>query len=93
MNVKPLGDRILIKIKESETKTAGGIIFPQPPRKNPVGVSSLWEPTRCYQVKAGEIMYTIPGPISVGGPSTSSSRCPISRVLEYSKPTDTKRTA
>lgn len=29
MNVKPLGDRILIKIKESETKTAGGIIIPQ----------------------------------------------------------------
>ncbi len=29
MNVKPLGDRVLIKIQESETKTAGGIIIPQ----------------------------------------------------------------
>lgn len=29
MNVKPLGDRVLIKVKESETKTAGGIIIPQ----------------------------------------------------------------
>jgi chaperonin GroES len=29
MKVKPLGDRILIKIQESENKTAGGIIIPQ----------------------------------------------------------------
>jgi len=29
MKVKPLGDRVLIKIQESETKTAGGIIIPQ----------------------------------------------------------------
>jgi Co-chaperonin GroES (HSP10) len=29
MKVKPLGDRILIKIQESETKSAGGIIIPQ----------------------------------------------------------------
>ncbi|MCX7024312.1 MAG: co-chaperone GroES [Spirochaetes bacterium] len=29
MKVKPVGDRVLIKIQESETKTAGGIIIPQ----------------------------------------------------------------
>jgi len=29
MKVKPLGDRILIKIQEGENKTAGGIIIPQ----------------------------------------------------------------
>ncbi len=29
MNVKPIGDRVLVKIKESETRTAGGIIIPQ----------------------------------------------------------------
>ena len=29
MKVKPLGDRILIKIQESESKTASGIIIPQ----------------------------------------------------------------
>lgn len=29
MKVKPLGDRVLIKIQESEAKTAGGIIIPQ----------------------------------------------------------------
>lgn len=29
MKIKPLGDRVLIKVQESETKTAGGIIIPQ----------------------------------------------------------------
>jgi chaperonin GroES len=29
MKVKPLGDRVLIKITESESKTASGIIIPQ----------------------------------------------------------------
>ncbi|MGA2546114.1 MAG: co-chaperone GroES [Rectinemataceae bacterium] len=29
MKVKPLGDRVLIKIQESEGKTASGIIIPQ----------------------------------------------------------------
>ncbi|HRY54007.1 MAG TPA: co-chaperone GroES [Spirochaetia bacterium] len=29
MKVKPCGDRVLVKIQESEAKTAGGIIIPQ----------------------------------------------------------------
>ncbi|HOJ65142.1 MAG TPA: co-chaperone GroES [Spirochaetota bacterium] len=29
MNVKPLGERLLILIKTSEEKTAGGIVIPQ----------------------------------------------------------------
>jgi chaperonin GroES len=29
MKVKPLGDRILVKMQEMETKTAGGILIPQ----------------------------------------------------------------
>jgi chaperonin GroES len=29
MKVKPLGDRVLVKIQESESKTASGIIIPQ----------------------------------------------------------------
>jgi chaperonin GroES len=29
MKVKPLGDRILIKVQEGESKTASGIIIPQ----------------------------------------------------------------
>jgi len=29
MNIKPLGDHILIKVKEKEEKTKGGIILPE----------------------------------------------------------------
>lgn len=29
MKVSPLGDRVLIKVQEGDTKTAGGIIIPQ----------------------------------------------------------------
>jgi chaperonin GroES len=29
MKVKPLADRVLIKVEEGETKTTGGIIIPQ----------------------------------------------------------------
>ncbi len=29
MKVNPLGDRVLIKVQESDSKTAGGIIIPQ----------------------------------------------------------------
>jgi chaperonin GroES len=29
MKVKPIGDRILVKLVEMETKTAGGILIPQ----------------------------------------------------------------
>jgi chaperonin GroES len=29
MKVKPLGERVLIKVQEGESKTAGGIIIPQ----------------------------------------------------------------
>ncbi|MBN1410784.1 MAG: co-chaperone GroES [Spirochaetales bacterium] len=29
MNIKPIGDRVLVKIQEGESKTAGGIYIPQ----------------------------------------------------------------
>lgn len=29
MAIRPIGDRVLIKVKESETKTSGGIVIPQ----------------------------------------------------------------
>jgi len=60
MNVKPLGDRILIKIKESETKTAGGIIIPQTAQeKTQTGVVvAVGTDTDVIKVKAGdEVMY------------------------------------
>lgn len=60
MNVKPLGDRVLIKIKESETKTAGGIIIPQTAQeKTQTGVVvSVGTDADVIKVKAGdEVMY------------------------------------
>ncbi|MDR0423605.1 MAG: co-chaperone GroES, partial [Rickettsiales bacterium] len=39
MNIKPLYDKVLIKRKEAETKTAGGIIIPDTSKEKPsVGV-------------------------------------------------------
>ena len=29
MAIKPIGERVLIKVKESETKTSGGLVIPQ----------------------------------------------------------------
>lgn len=60
MNVKPLGDRILIKIKESETKTAGGIIIPQTAQeKTQTGVVvAVGTDKDVIKVKEGdEVMY------------------------------------
>ena len=33
--VKPLGDRIFIKVSESEEKTAGGILLPDTAKEKP----------------------------------------------------------
>lgn len=35
MNVKPLGDRILVKRLEAETKTSGGIYLPESAKEKP----------------------------------------------------------
>ncbi|HBD93574.1 MAG: co-chaperone GroES [Spirochaetes bacterium GWF1_31_7] len=29
MAIRPIGDRVLIKVKDSETKTSGGLVIPQ----------------------------------------------------------------
>jgi len=60
MNVKPLGDRVLVKIKESETKTAGGIIIPQTAQeKTQTGiVVAVGTDADAIKVKVGdEVMY------------------------------------
>jgi chaperonin GroES len=60
MNVKPLGDRVLVKIKESETKTAGGIIIPQTAQeKTQTGVVvAVGTDSDAIKVKVGdEVMY------------------------------------
>ncbi len=60
MNVKPLGDRVLIKVRESETKTAGGIIIPQTAQeKTQTGaVVAIGTDTEVIKVKVGDqVMY------------------------------------
>lgn len=60
MNVKPLGDRVLVKIEESESKSAGGIIIPQTAQeKTQTGtVVSIGTDTEVIKVKAGDkVMY------------------------------------
>jgi chaperonin GroES len=60
MKVSPLGDRVLIKIQESDTKTAGGIIIPQTAQeKTQTGVVvSIGTDTEVIKVKVGDkVMY------------------------------------
>ena len=60
MNVKPLGDRVLIRIKESESKSAGGIIIPQTAQeKTQTGmVVAIGTDTEVIKVKENdEVMY------------------------------------
>ena len=60
MKVKPLGDRVLIKIQESETKTAGGIIIPQTAQeKTQTGVVvAIGTDTEVIKVKENDkVMY------------------------------------
>ena len=60
MKVKPLADRVLIKMEKSETKSAGGIIIPDTAQeKTQTGVvSEVGDDTEVIKVKAGQkIMY------------------------------------
>lgn len=50
--VKPLGDRIFVKVSESEEKTAGGILLPDNAREKP---------------QVGEVTATGPGKINDDG--------------------------
>lgn len=36
VNVKPIGDRVLVEAAEAETKTAGGIIIPDTAKEKPM---------------------------------------------------------
>ena len=60
MKVKPLADRVLVKIEKSEAKSAGGIIIPDTAQeKTQTGVvSEVGNDTEVIKVKAGQkIMY------------------------------------
>lgn len=59
MKIKPIGERILVKIQESEEKTASGIIIPQTAQeKTQEGVVIAVGDDESIKVKAGDrIMY------------------------------------
>lgn len=65
MKVKPLGDRVVVRRKESEQKTAGGIVLPDSAQKKPqfgkvlaAGAGSLGKngKRRPLQVKEGDMV-------------------------------------
>jgi len=60
VKIKPLGDRVLIKIEEAETKTASGLFIPQTAQeKTQQGVVvTIGDDTETIKVKVGEkVMY------------------------------------
>jgi chaperonin GroES len=60
MKVKPLTDRVLVKLEKSETKTTGGIIIPDTAQeKTQIGVViAVGDDKEVIKVKAGDkVMY------------------------------------
>ena len=60
MKVKPLTDRVLVKLEKSETKSAGGIIIPDTAQeKTQIGVVvAVGDDKEVIKVKAGDkVMY------------------------------------
>ena len=59
MKIKPLGDRVLVKLEEVEEKTAGGIFIPQTAQeKTQTGVVEAVGEDETIEVKKGEkVMY------------------------------------
>ena len=56
MKVKPLGDRVIVKLEKSETKSAGGIIIPDTAQeKTQIGiVVEVGDDKDVIKVKAGQ---------------------------------------
>ncbi len=60
MNIKPLGNRVLIEVKEAETKTASGLIIPDSAKeKQPRGTVVAIGTDEKIEVKVGDtVLYT-----------------------------------
>ena len=57
MKIRPLGDRVLVKMKESEEKTSGGIIIPDTAQeKTQEGVVLAIGDDESIKVKADEVI-------------------------------------
>lgn len=59
MNIKPLGDRIVIKVLEKEEKTKGGIVLPDTAKEKP-------QKGEVLAVGSGEIIDGKKVPLEVG---------------------------
>ncbi len=60
MNIKPLADRVLIKVEEAETKTASGLFIPQTAQEKTLQgvVVAVGDDTETITVKTGDkVMY------------------------------------
>lgn len=60
MNVKPLGDRVLVKVEQGEEKTKGGLFIPDTAKeKTTTGlVEAVGDDTEAISVKVGDkVMY------------------------------------
>ncbi|MFO7850745.1 MAG: co-chaperone GroES [Spirochaetia bacterium] len=59
MKIKPLGDRVLVKLEEVEEKTAGGIFIPQTAQeKTQTGIVEAVGEDESITVKVGQkVMY------------------------------------
>ena len=54
MGLKPLSDRVIVKRKEEEEKTAGGIYIPDSAKEKPQGGSVVAAGPDCKSVKKGD---------------------------------------
>jgi len=54
MALKPLSDRVIVKRKEEQEKTAGGIYIPDSAKEKPQGGEIVAAGPDCQTVKAGD---------------------------------------
>jgi len=54
MGLKPLHDRVIVKRKEEEDKTAGGIYIPDSAKEKPQGGEIMAAGPECKTVKEGD---------------------------------------
>lgn len=54
MSLKPLHDRVIVKRKEGEEKTAGGIYIPDSAKEKPQGGTVVAAGPECKTVKKGD---------------------------------------
>jgi chaperonin GroES len=59
MNIRPLHDRVIVRRKEEERTTAGGIVIPDSATEKPSGIGKVIDSgdVRALDVKVGDTVY------------------------------------